>query len=146
MPEREAELTALISRKGGVKTREGRKAMLNLSRLYILKKGAKLDRAFQMLSQIVEVDDEVSAAEAQFLLGEYYQRQGEFEKAGREFFKASLRSQENKEFMAYAIFRAAHSMKQAGKNKEVAELVSRLEQNFPQSRWSVEGQKLLGGN
>ena len=126
-----------------MKTREGRDAMLELSRLYILEKGKKLERAFQMISQVNEVDDPVTGAEAQFLLGEYYERLGEYEKAGREFFKASLKNPDEQEFMAYSIFRAAFSMKQAGKSREVSELVKRLEQGFPESEWTLKGKKLI---
>ncbi len=140
---REAELTAVISKQGGVKTREGREAMLELSRLYILEKGQKLERAFQMLSQVNEVDDPVTGAEAQFLLGEYYERLGEYEKAGREFFRASLKNPDEQEFMAYSIFRAAFSMKQAGKSREASELVKRLEEGFPESEWTLKGKKLM---
>ena len=145
LSEREAELTARISRNKGAATREGREAMIELARLYILEDNGKLERVFQMLSQVIEKDDPVTGADAQLLLGEYYYRKKEYETAGKEFFKASVLGAENKDFMAYSIYRAAQSMKQAGKTREVAELVKRLEENFPQSEWSLEGKKLLGG-
>jgi len=145
LSEREAELTARISRSRGAETREGRKAMVELSRLYIVEKQQKLERAFQMLSQVLEKKDPSIEPEAQFLLGEYYYTKKEYETAGKEFFKASLVGSQNGDFLAYTIYRAAQSMKQAGKTREVAELVKRLEENFPESEWSREGKKLLGG-
>jgi TolA-binding protein len=145
LSEREADLTARISRNRGADTREGRKAMVELSRIYILEQQEKLERAFQMLSQVLEKEDPFIQPEAQFYLGEYYYQKKEYEAAGKEFFKASLMDSENREFMAYSIYRAAQSMKQAGKTREVAELVERLENNFPGSEWSLEGKKLLGG-
>ncbi|MBA7540136.1 hypothetical protein ES705_32430 [subsurface metagenome] len=45
--------------------------------------------------------------------------------------------------MAYSIYRAAKSMKQAGKKRELQELVKRLEENFGGTEWSHKGEKLL---
>lgn len=140
----EAELTARISTQGGVQTREGREAMVELSRFYIFEDEGKIERAFQMLSQVVDhKHDPVTAAQAQFLLGEYYEKKGEYTEAGKEFFKASLKETEDADFRAYSIYRAALSMKRVGKSREIQELVSRLEKNYPQSEWTQKGKKLL---
>ncbi len=143
MSEREAELTARISKNRAAETKEGREAMIELSHLYIFEKESKIERAFQMLSQVLEKDDPVTGYEAQLLLGEYYYKRQEYEKAGREFFKASLMNPVDQDFMAYSIFRAAQSMKQAGKTREAQELVKRLEENFPETEWSNKGKELL---
>lgn len=143
--EREARLTAIISKNGGPETREGRSAMIALSRIYIFEEEGKLERAFQMLSQVLERNDPETGADAQFLLGEYYHRNEEFEKAGRAFFRTSLMKPEDRDFMAYSIYRAAGMMKLAGKNREVKALVERLDQNFSGSEWAEEGKKLLEG-
>jgi TolA-binding protein len=140
---REAELTARISEEGGARTAEGRAAMIELARLYIYEEERKIERAFQILSQVKQQEDTETTAEAGVLLGEYYYKQGEMEKAGREFFLASLQNPDDEDLMAYAIYRAAHSMNKAGKSSEVRELVQRLQDNFPSSSWSDEGQKLL---
>ncbi len=140
---REAELTARISKEGGARTAAGRAAMIELARLYIYEEERKIERAYQILSQVKQQEDVVTSAEAGVLLGEYYYKQGEMEKAGREFFLASLQNPDDEDLMAYAIYRAAHSMKEAGKSSEVRELVQRLQDNFPSSSWSDEGQKLL---
>ena len=143
--EREAELTASISRSGGVDTPEGRKAMIELARLYIYEEEDKQDRAYQILSQVMQHPDPETAAAAGVLLGEYYYRQGDPENAAREFFQASLKNPADRDLMAYAIYRAAQSMKEAGNIKEARELVKRLRENFPSSSWADEGEKLLGG-
>jgi tetratricopeptide (TPR) repeat protein len=117
--------------------------MIDLSRIYIFEKEGKLERAFQMLSQVLDREDKVTGAEAQFLLGEYYYRTGKPEKAGRAFFRASIMNPGDRDFMAYSIYRAAQMMKQAGKMREVKALVERLEENFSGSEWSDEGKKLL---
>jgi TolA-binding protein len=143
--EREAELTARISRSGGAETPEGREAMVELSRLYIYEEEGKLERAYQILNQVMREDDPGTAAEAGVLLGEYYYRQGDKERAAREFIQASLRNPDDRDLMAYAIFRAAQSMKEAGNLREARELVKRLRENFPSSSWADEGEKLLEG-
>jgi TolA-binding protein len=140
----EAELTARISTQGGVQSRQGREAMVELSRFYIFEDEDNIERAFQMLSQVVEYKrDSVTAAKAQFLLGEYYEKKGMYTEAGKEFFKASLKDTEDADFRAYSIYRAALSMKRVGKSREIGELVSRLEKNYPQSEWTQKGKKLL---
>lgn len=142
MSRREAELTALISKSGGVRTKEGRKAMIELSRLYILE-NQKLERAFQMLSQVMQQEDPETSAAAGVLLGEYYFKMGDLERAGREFFQASLKNPQDRDLMAYGLYRAAEMMKLAGSEREMRELVDRLREHFPASEWSDEGKKLL---
>lgn len=141
--EREAELTARISRSGGMETEEGRRAMIELARLYIYEERDKQDRAYQLLSQVMQHPDAETAAAAGVLLGEYYYQQGNLERASQEFFQASLKNPSDRDLMAYAIYRAAQSMKEAGNMREARELVKRLRENFPSSSWADEGEKLL---
>jgi len=143
MNKREAELTAVISKKGGADTVEGRNAMVELARLYINEETDKIERAFQLLSRVMEKGGPQIRQEAGVLLGEYYYKTGDIERAGREFFNASLIYPENRDLMAYAIYRAAQMMKLAGKSREFKELVERLNQSFPASTWAEEGRKLL---
>ncbi len=143
LSKREAELTAVISKKGGANTAEGRKAMVELARLYLNEKTDKIERAFQLLSRVMEKGSPQTRQEAGVLLGEYYYKTGDIERAGREFFNASLIYPENRDLMAYAIYRAAQMMKLAGKTREFKELVERLNQSFPASTWAQEGRKLL---
>lgn len=141
--EQEAELTARISRSGGVETADGRMAMVELARLYVHEQSDKKDRAYQLLSQVMQHPDAETGAAAGVLLGEYYYQQGNFERASQEFFQASLKNPSDRDLMAYAIYRAAQSMKEAGNLREARELVKRLRENFPSSSWADEGEKLL---
>ncbi|MGQ9615793.1 MAG: tetratricopeptide repeat protein [Spirochaetota bacterium] len=141
MSKREAELTALMSKSGGVRTKEGRNAMIELSRQYI-QENQKIERAYQMLSQVIQQDDPETAARAGVLLGEYYFKIGDFERAGREFFQASLRNPGDRDLVAYALYHSAEMMKLAGRDKEMNELLERLNERFPGSEWSDAGKKL----
>jgi tetratricopeptide (TPR) repeat protein len=147
MGAREAELAARVSRYGGAETPEGREAMIELARLYIYGEVEedKLERAYQILNQVMQENEPNTATEAGILLGEYYDRQGDRERAAREFFQASLKNPDDRDLTAYAIYRAAQSMKEAGNFRETRELVKRLRDNFPSSSWADEGAKLLEG-
>jgi len=140
---KEANLTAIISLEGGVTTPRGREAMLKLAEFYIFEKEEKIERAFQMLNQVVSYDDRRSAARAQFLLGEYYNKKENYLEAGRAFFRASIMNPDDSDFTAQSIFKSAQMMKLEGRMGDVKELVQRLEQNFPGSEWVVKGKKLL---
>ncbi|MFW6138171.1 MAG: tetratricopeptide repeat protein [Spirochaetota bacterium] len=140
---REAELTARISRQGGVETSEGRNAMIELAGLCIFEKEGKLERAYQLINQVLQKDDPATRSQAQFLLGEYYNRKGDFLKAGQEFIKVSLINPEDRDLIAHSLYRAAQMMKKAGKPREVETLVTRLVNNFPSSEWTPLGKKLL---
>jgi TolA-binding protein len=145
LEKKEAELLALISKYRGIETEKGRDAMIDLSRIYI-EENKKLERAFQMLSQVVLQKDPATEAEAQFLLGEYYYKKSDYVRAGEEFFNASMKKQDDRDFIAYAVFRSAQMMKLAGKKKDAEQLVERLEKFFPQSEWASEGRRLLESN
>ena len=144
LDQREAELTALVGDRGGVETPEGRRAMIELARLYLLERD-QADRAFQLLNRVMRHADPATTQEAGILLGEYYYRAGEIERAGRAFVNAAVAHPENRELMARALFRAAQMMKLAGKHNELRELVERLERNFPGTRWSNHAAGLLEG-
>jgi len=143
MNRKEAHLTALISIEGGVKTFRGREAMLELARFYIFEKDEKIERAFQMLSQVLDYDDRMSAAKAQFLLGEYYNKKQDYLSAARAFFRASILNPGEPDFTAQSIYRSAEMMKREGRMGDVKELVKRLEESFPGSEWVIKGKELL---
>lgn len=117
--------------------------MIELARLYIYEGGSRTDFAFQMLEKVVLKEDRENAATAQFLIGEFYYRRGELIKAAGEFLQAAFIYPEEPDLMAASIFRAAEMMSLAGREREVRELVERLDKNFPDSQWTEEGRKLL---
>ncbi len=141
----EAELTALIERNNSTATKTGREAMIELSRVYLNDTG-KLYLAYSLLEDVIAVsEDEETRAQAQYLIGEYYFRNEEYILAGNEFLKAAVINPADRDIIASSLFRAAEMMKYAGMNNDVRALVLRLEQNFPNSQWTIEARKLLEG-
>ena len=145
--EREAELSAIISRRGSG-TGEGREAMYELARIYIYKSGSKQNLAPDILDELIgfsDVDPEY-AAKAYYLYGEYYYRKNELQKAAQSFLQTVLTFPDNRDLSAQALYRAAEMAIISGNRKDAEELVGRIETLFPSSSWKEEGQKLLGGD
>jgi TolA-binding protein len=145
LSDREAVLSSIIGREGGAETAKGREAMIELARLYIYEGSRRMELAFQMLQKVVDKGETVTAAQAQFLIGEYYYRKADPVQAAREFLKAGYLDPNDPDQMAASIYRAAEMMHLAGKTADVRELVGRLEQHFPDSEWTAEARKLLEG-
>jgi len=143
MGEREAALSARIGREGGANSPRGREAMIELSRLYIFEGSGRLDLALQMLQSVVAKADPVSAAPAQYLIGEYHYRKGDSVRAAQEFLKAAYANPKDADLMASSLYRAAEMMSLAGSRRDVQELVGRLEQHFPGSEWTLRARGLL---
>ncbi|MFP4563352.1 MAG: tetratricopeptide repeat protein [Spirochaetia bacterium] len=145
--EREAELAAIVGSEGGAETGRGREAMLELSRIYIYKdrSRAEVRRAVDMLERVLgkRAEDPRAAAEARFLMGEYYFRQGDLAAAGKSFLQAATIYPRDRDLLAESIYRAAEMTLLAGNLGEARTLVERLETNFPESQWAVEGRMLL---
>jgi len=142
---REAVLASIIGAEGGAGTARGREAMIELSRLYIYEGSRRMDLALEMLQKVVERGEPVTAAQAQFLIGEYYYRKSDPVQAAREFLQAGYFNPDDPDQLAASIYRAAEMMYLAGNMTDVRELVGRLEQHFPGSQWTEEAEKLLQG-
>ena len=132
-----------VDGEGGAKTVRGREAMIELSRLYIYEGSSRIDLAYQMLGSVIEKEDRATASQAQFLIGEYFYRKDDLVLAAEEFLKAAYLNPEDSDLMAASMFRAAEMMHLAGNERDVRELVQRLERHFPDSQWTVEAKKLL---
>jgi TolA-binding protein len=145
LSDREAVLSSIIGAEGGAATAKGREAMIELSRLYIYEGSRRMDLALEMLQEVVDRGEPVTASQAQFLIGEYYYRKSQPVEAAREFLKAGYLNPDDPDQMAAAIFRAAEMMSLAGNMADVRELVGRLEQHFADSQWTEEARKLLPG-
>jgi TolA-binding protein len=147
LSKQEAALTARIEQEKGKTTHPGRLAMIELAALYLNDKdGTKIDTAFSLLTQVLEIKtDANAAAQAQYLSGEYFSRKKDYTRAGNEFLKAALIDPANKELAAKSIYKSAAMMKEAGDLKTMRDLVGRLIANFPSSPWAEEGKKLLIG-
>jgi TolA-binding protein len=145
LSDREAELSATIGREGGARTTTGREALVELARLYIYEGAGKQDLAVSMLNDVIKHQDEdpESAAQAQYLIGEYHFRQGNLNKAGNAFLDAALMNPSDRDHMAQSMYRAAEMTQLAGNDREARALVDRIVENFPYSQWAEEGRKLL---
>jgi TolA-binding protein len=145
LSEREAELNVVITREGGAGSPEGRRAMVELSALYISMGGSDLKPAISMLRQVVEhsgVDPE-AASDAQYYIGEYYFRQNNFTDAVKAFLEAAGINSGDKDSSARSLFRAAETAVVAGSRTDAEKLIKRLESYYPESEWAAEADELL---
>ena len=147
LSEREAELNVVITREGGAGSAAGRRAMIELSALYISMGGSDLKPAISMLRQVAEhkADDAEAAADAQFYIGEYYYRQNNFTEAVKAFITAAGINPADKDSSARALYRAADTAVLAGSRSDAVQLIQRLKNYYPGTEWAVEADKLLGG-
>ncbi|MBN2353268.1 MAG: tetratricopeptide repeat protein [Spirochaetales bacterium] len=143
--DREAKLSAQVEKAGGMGTHAGRLAMADLAEYYLADPdGKKIDLAYVTALTLAErKDDREAAARARFLLGEYFNRRKEYERAGNEYLKAAVADPGNRERTAQYLYLAAKMMRQAGDAESAGELVARLVASFPDSRWTAEGKKLI---
>ena len=145
--EKEAELLVTIGKDNGASTKAGRAAMIDLARIYIYKSGAKQDQAVPLLLDVIakKKDDPANAAQAQYLLGEYYYRKNEVSKAANDFLEAASLDPSNKDLTAASLYKAAEMAKLAGNLNDARTMVDRILKEFPTTEWAIEAKKLLGG-
>ena len=140
--DREAELSAIVSRETGEKKRQ---ATIELARLYIYSGDTRADAGYRMLLPVVKEGAAQSAPQAQLLVGEYFYRKGDLMEAARQFLAAALLPGVEASTAASALYRAAEMMSLAKKPEEVAAILKRLEAGFPASEWTVKARLLQGG-
>ena len=147
LSEREAELNVVITREGGAGSPEGRRAMIELSALYISMGGSDLKPAVSMLRQVVEhaEEDPSAGADAMFYIGEYYYRQNNFNDAVDAFIKSAGINPSDRDSSARALYRAADTAVLAGSSADAVELITRLKEYYPGTEWAVEADRLLEG-
>jgi tetratricopeptide (TPR) repeat protein len=117
--------------------------MLEYARMLLEEADPRAEKIQPLLEKVLDTDDPAAAMEAQFLLGELAFVQGLYTQAANAFLKAALIDPANRDLAAYSLLRAAEMLAWAGREKEVMELVERLEANFPGSQWVNEGKRLL---
>jgi TolA-binding protein len=140
--DREAELSAIISRETGDRRRQ---ATIDLARLYIDSGDKRADAGYKMLLPVIKEGDPQGALQAQVLVGEYFYRKGDLTEAARQFVAAALIPRADPKAAAASVYRAAEMMQLAKKPDEVAALVKRLESSFPDSEWTAKARILQGG-
>jgi tetratricopeptide (TPR) repeat protein len=143
--EEEARLQVEVALGNRASTAEGRQAMVELSRLYIFGQGDRLDVAKGLLEEVLtsSEEDRVLLPRAQYLLGEYWFRQGELLKAGNAFYAAVQMRPADQDLSAQALLRAAEMIYLAGNLSQARTLITALVQNFPGSIWAQQGSELL---
>ena len=143
--EEEASLMAVIGA-GGVDTRGGREAMLELARIYVFDVDQPRALALAMLMDVAEYDDDSeTAAQAEYLAGEYYRRTDDPVAATDHYLEAALLAESDRELMAKSMVRAAEVLLLIGRRADAAGLVERLEESFPGSDWAKQAAALLRG-
>jgi TolA-binding protein len=145
LSDREAVLSSAIGREGGAKSAKGREAMIELARMYIYEGSGRMELAHDMLQAVAAKEEPVTAAQARYLIGEYFFRKNDPVRAAQEFLGAAYANPRDRDLMAASIYRAAEMMYLAGRKPDLRELVGRLEQHFPDSPWTAEGRKLTEG-
>jgi TolA-binding protein len=140
-----AALRAEIGSLGGAEDPDGRELVLELARILLYQGGTSREEAKLLLDEILfyREEDPAMAARAQYYLGEYHQRRGQLDLAGRAFLEAATMNPADRDLMAMAVFRAAEVAHQRGDRRGAEALVRRLTENFPQSTWAEEGLRLL---
>ena len=139
----EASLMAVIGA-GGVDTRDGRDAMLELARIYVFDVDQPRALALAMLTDVAGYRrDKETAAEAEYLSGEYHRRTGELGTAIDHYLEAGVLAKTDRELIAKSILRAAELLEQTGRRSEAATLVQRLQEQFPGTDWAKRGTELL---
>ncbi len=148
--EQEASLLVDIEQNNRARTPAGRQSILTLSRLVIYETvGESVNRRL-ILPLLREVVAQASAsgadaAEAQFLIGEWYFQQGDLIDAAEAFVDAAAFSEASRDLAAQSLFRAAQAYRQANRPQIVREIVDSMQDGFENSDWTAEAVRLLEG-
>jgi TolA-binding protein len=91
-------------------------------------------------------EDPSAAAQAEYLLGEYYAENAEYARAANTFINAASIHPEDKDLITLSLYRGLETLKRIGRNDEAIKLLERLQDNFPDSPWTLQAERLLEGN
>ncbi len=144
LSDREATLWARIeSLDAG--TAERREAILELARIVIYEGGAPGPRRELLVGYLRELgeSDDPRASRANFLLGEHYANREEYDRAIDAYLAAA--EEAGRDLTGRSLFRAAQMYGAQGDRGAVRTIVSRIEEELPESTWAAEGRRLLGG-
>jgi tetratricopeptide (TPR) repeat protein len=115
-----------------------------LGRIYVIDVDQPRALALAMLTDVAGYRrDKETAAEAEYLLGEYHRRTGELGTAIDHFLEAGVLAETDRELIAKSMLRAAELLEQSGRRSEAATLVQRLQEQFAGTDWARRGAELL---
>lgn len=142
--EREAELSVIVE-EAGLSTENGRQAALELARMYLYQYPEKNDQAYEYLTDIVEYrqQDRPAAAQAYYLIGEYYNKQNQRSQAADAYGRAAVLGTGDDDLVARSLLQAARSAYAAGDMQGARSMVSKLEAEFPHTQWVEEAKQIL---
>jgi TolA-binding protein len=151
LSEREAELWVTIDNEGGANTKKGRQAVIELAQLYIIEDQQQTLSSSLLVEKVKAVaakteEDPSAAAQAEYLLGEYYAENAEYARAANTFINAASIHPEDKDLITLSLYRGLETLKRIGRNDEAIKLLERLQDNFPDSPWTLQAERLLEGN
>ena len=147
--EREASLLVRIEQGRRANTAEGREAILELARLVIYEGVTGSANSRLVLPLLRETagradEDPESAAEAQFLIGEWYHERGQDSDAAEAFLEAAGIHRSDEDLSAQSLYRAVNSYRREGNNEGVIrEIVNTMRDEFSGSEWTAEAERIL---
>jgi len=142
--QREAELSVILE-ESGLDSVEGRKAALELARMYLYQYTEKNNQAYDILRELTEYKNEAPevTAQAYYLIGEYYNKQSRWQEAADAYGRAAVLGSGDDDLVARSLLQAARSAHSAGDMRGARSMVRKLETDFPHTQWVKEAQKLL---
>ncbi len=147
LSEEEARLWVTIEEANRAESDRGRTAILELGRLLIYEGGrtqVNQNLVLPMLEEVFAKAEEApaQAGQAAFLLAESHVRRSQPEQAAEYFLDAAQVNPEDESFVAQSLFRAAEMMEAADRIAERDEIISRLQESFPDSEWTEQALQL----
>lgn len=141
---REAELTVQLERYG-LKEKQGREAALELARLYLYQYPEKTGEAYDLLRRLKETEglERNTAAQAEYLTGEYFRKKSQYGKAASAYARAAVAGAGDDDLVARSLLKAAESAEEAGDFRTARQMVQKLKADFPHTQWVIEGESLL---
>ncbi|MFP4424852.1 MAG: tetratricopeptide repeat protein [Spirochaetaceae bacterium] len=144
LTDREAGLWARIENLDAGSEERG-EAILELARIVVYEGGAPGPRRELLVGYLRELGegDGPRAPRANFLLGEYYAGREEYDRAIDAYLSAA--EEAGRDLTGRSLFRAAQMYGAEGDRDAVRAIVSRIEEELPESTWADEARRLLGG-
>ena len=149
LSEQEARLLVQIEQGDRADTESGREAIIELAKLVVYESVAEsVNRrlVLPLLRETAEQEnqDPSRAAEAQFLIGEWYHQQGDDADAAEAFLTAAGIYPEDRDLSAQSFYRAVVSYNRLGGHEAVIrEIVDAMREEFPGSDWTGEAESIL---